>query len=217
MAGRALASRWPNDVCQPGDTSPVNNASGVRAVADRATGRPGASRVITELWQESLAKLGASWGEVTSNSMAPAIKEGDRVLVERVHWEEARFGDIVVFRRADMLVVHRVLGRRFRAGRSYLVEKGDAVLWLGLVPGEDVLGRVRSIQNSRGTGNALSGAGRALQLTLAFQSYACLQVWGTIEWLRRLAHLPYSPRFAAAYRRLSSLGPRVTLKLALRD
>jgi signal peptidase I len=173
------------------------------------------SHVLSELWEEVVIERGASWGQVVSNSMWPAIKKGDRVLVERVLWDDLRFGDIIVFRKGETLSVHRVLAKRGAKTGGCLLEKGDAVLWWSFVPAEDVVGRVRSIQGPDRTTDVTSGYGRMLQLTLAVQSYVSLQGWRLLAFcLTRLGRTPGRRRYAGAYRRLSSLLQSITLRLA---
>lgn len=173
------------------------------------------SHILGELWEELLCERGTSWGRVVSDSMWPVIKKGDQVLVEKVPWDKVRFGDIVVFRRAGNLAVHRALGKRQMNGQWYLVEKGDALLWPGLVPAGEVVGRVLSIQSSRNTTNAISGCGRILQLALALQCYASVRSWRLVEHcLSRLGGTRYRHRCAAIYGRLCSLLRAMTLRLA---
>ena len=97
--------------------------------------------VLSELWEEVVFRRGENWGRVISSSMWPLITKGDRVLVEKTSWDRVRFGDIIVFRRAGNLAVHRALGKRTMSGKAYLLEKGDAILWSTLVPAEDLVGR----------------------------------------------------------------------------
>ncbi len=63
--------------------------------------------------------------KVTGASMAPLLRSGDRVRVRahRRYWP----GDIVAFRDWDgRLVIHRLLGYRWRAGDIELIARGDA-------------------------------------------------------------------------------------------
>ena len=174
------------------------------------------SYVLSELWQEVIVERGTNWGQVVSDSMWPAIKKGDRVLVEKVNWNRIRFGDVIVFRKAGNLTVHRVLAKRKIDGGCCFLEKGDAVLWSSLVPVEEVVGRVRSIESSGKKTDAVSGYGRFLQLSLALQSYASLHVWRLLaHCLRCLGQNPYRRLYAGSYRRLSTRTQHVILVLAI--
>lgn len=75
------------------------------------------------------------WGKVgkrsqiriTGNSMQPLFRPGDRILIQ--HGSDGfRRGDVLVFRMADQIVVHRLLDIRTDQNRSYLLTKGDSVL-----------------------------------------------------------------------------------------
>ena len=174
------------------------------------------SYVLSELWQEVVVERGTNWGQVVSESMCPVIKKGDRVLVEKVAWDRIRFGDVIVFRKAGNLTVHRVLGKRKIDGGCYLLEKGDAVLWSSLVPVEEVVGRVRSIESSGRITDAVSGYGRFLQMSLACQSYISLHVWRLLAYcLRCLGQTPYRRLYAGSYRKLSTRTQHVILLLAV--
>lgn len=65
--------------------------------------------VANELWVQLCAARGTCWLPVLTDSMMPLLQPGDQVQVSRIVAEEIRFGDIVVFRRGDDLIVHRVL------------------------------------------------------------------------------------------------------------
>ena len=171
-------------------------------------------RVLAELWEEVVFERGASWGEVISDSMWPAIAIGDRVLVEKVPWDRIRFGDIVVFRRNGSLAVHRVLAKRNVKSRDYVLEKGDAVLKWGLVPADSIVGRVRSIRSADSRTDVTCGRGRKLQLVLGLQSWSSMQGWRLLaRCLARLGQKPDRRRYAGTYRRVSSLLQVITLRM----
>jgi hypothetical protein len=78
---------------------------------------------------------------VRSQSMEPAIREGERLLVNRsrCYWP----GDVVVMPGADCLVAHRLLGWRRKDGRWRAVTAGDANPHLdATVASGSILGRV---------------------------------------------------------------------------
>jgi len=167
-------------------------------------GRQLPEEVLCQLWAENLRRQGSSWGRAVSHSMRPLIAEGDRVLVERIPREEVGFGDIVVFPGAGQLTVHRVLGRRRVGGREYFLEKGDHNFWAGLVPSNDVVGRVGAIETSGAVLWLTSRRWRLLQRLLALYSYLTWRWWtfgervlppwvrGKVQgrWPRRLCRLP---------------------------
>lgn len=71
-------------------------------------------------------------------SMLPFLREGDRVVVEPVAWEDIRAGDLITYRDADKFPTRRVVGKG----------SGRLVLWCDnwpdlryRVPRDQVLGR----------------------------------------------------------------------------
>jgi hypothetical protein len=84
-------------------------------------------------------------------SMLPTFRPGQRLAVE-FGPSRLRRGDLLVFRQADYLAVHRLLGSaRSADGRAYLRTRGDGVLGLDppLAPA-DVVGRVLAAEASAG-------------------------------------------------------------------
>jgi signal peptidase I len=141
--------------------------------------------LLDELREELFHKTGQQWARVVSGSMFPLIRSGDRVLIEHVEPEWVRFGDVILFKSSDTGVIHRVVGKRRRVGRLSFLQKGDLNPSLGLVPAEEVLGRVSVVQRDGCTLNLGSGRGRVLQLGLACCS---IGTWVTKWMLRRMAH-----------------------------
>ncbi len=87
-------------------------------------------------------------------SMAPRLRDHDCVLIEALHGNDARFGDLVLFRNTGgTLVLHRVI-RRWRdgTGRRRLQTRGDACVRLDAsIDAAWVLGRVRRIERKGGS------------------------------------------------------------------
>lgn len=64
---------------------------------------------------------------IGSGSMAPSMEVGDMILVEKTEdYPEIDEGEVLVFRHANMVMVHRVVGRAERAGNYYFKTQGDA-------------------------------------------------------------------------------------------
>ena len=147
---------------------------------------------FSELWEELLVKHGTCWARVVSNSMYPTIKRDDQVLVEKALPEKIRFGDIVVFRRNGMLVIHRIIGKCKSGGEQHFLEKGDANHQSTFVPAKDIIGRVTIIKNADKAVPIISGAGRLLQLIFACISYTSLKLWAMLIYcyrrVRRILH-----------------------------
>ena len=105
--------------------------------------------VANELWVQLCMTRGKCWLPVLTDSMVPLIQPGDQVQVLRITAEEVRFGDIVVFRRSDDLIVHRVFKKWHTPNGVYFSEKGDAGYAYSLIIADDVVGRV--IRLKKGT------------------------------------------------------------------
>lgn len=101
---------------------------------------------MLDLWGET-GRM--QWLAVSGRSMLPLIRDGDHVLVEfrpRVLGP----GDVIVFRRGEQLVAHRVIRLMGEGGQSVVAAKGDNVAAFDPpCPLQDVIGRVHA---SRGRG-----------------------------------------------------------------
>jgi len=129
--------------------------------------RPVDRAMANELWTELCTIKGACWLPVLTDSMAPLIRPGDQVKVSRVAPGEVRFGDILVFKRNNDLIVHRVL-KRWRAPEgNYFSEKGDAGSVYGLVNGDSIVGRVIGLKKGTRTYDLDLPPGRIANLSIA--------------------------------------------------
>ncbi|MBP7865648.1 MAG: S26 family signal peptidase [Acidobacteria bacterium] len=88
---------------------------------------------------------------IAGTSMAPLIREGDRAVVVPLEGRAPRRGDPVLFFSGAILVVHRALRVRRRAGEWVVLQKGDAVSTGGWVPLSRVLGRVAAVLRPDGS------------------------------------------------------------------
>jgi len=71
----------------------------------------------------------SSWLIERSDSMAPYLKAGDLLAVQKISPREARVGDVVTFKepsRPGILLTHRVVSKALRDGRYEFVTRGDA-------------------------------------------------------------------------------------------
>ncbi len=89
------------------------------------------------------------WIPVLGESMRPTLRDGDRVEVE-IGPFRPRAGDVLLFRQADYLAVHRCLGRARGAGAAGPWRaRGDGRPRLDPpVEGERLLGRVAAIDRA---------------------------------------------------------------------
>ena len=163
------------------------------------------SCILNDLWEALLIKHETCWARVVSDSMSPAIRRGDQVLVEKTSSDKVRFGDIIVFKRNGTLTTHRVIGKYEFGGECYFREKGDAGLQSSLVPARDIIGRVVVVRNPSKSLTVISGSGRLLQLNLACISYTSLQLWRLLKYCLTLGgHTSHKHGYGAAYNGLFS-------------
>jgi signal peptidase I len=80
-------------------------------------------------------------------SMVPAIHPGDVLSIQPVDPREVSRGDIVVYAREQVLIVHRIVRTSSDSSEPYLVTRGDRLLQddTPILPCE-LLGRVASIE-----------------------------------------------------------------------
>lgn len=94
------------------------------------------------------------WIDATGASMLPLIRPHDRLLVGFGE-QDARRGDVIVFRHDGLIVAHRVVGSRRRDGVQQLIAKGDNEPFATeVVSTSDLLGVVRAVD--RGSGGSTS-------------------------------------------------------------
>ncbi|OQW94757.1 MAG: hypothetical protein BWK77_08680, partial [Verrucomicrobia bacterium A1] len=75
-----------------------------------------------------------SVARTSGRSMLPLIRDRSLVSHIPISAEDVRPGDVIVFRLADRLVAHRVIGRKSEEGRVRFRQKGDhefATSWIG--------------------------------------------------------------------------------------
>lgn len=104
---------------------------------------PETLKAALELWGQAGEE---HWIPVRGTSMLPLLRQGDQLLVAHGR-QDVRRGDIVVFRREDGLIAHRVLRVMSHQGKLILRTKGDNVLELDPASDEDELvGRVLQVR-----------------------------------------------------------------------
>lgn len=106
-------------------------------------------------------------------SMGHTIRSGEAVVIRKVPAERIRFGDIVIFRRKDAWVCHRVLRRRRDGAETVFRTKGDPMASFDdPVPYPDVLGKVVRIKWPEGDFSTETPAGRLVNRTAGLLSLA---------------------------------------------
>lgn len=99
-----------------------------------------------DLAAEVASTFGRVCLRVSGTSMAPAIRPGDLLFVERASMMEVLTGEIVVFAQEGRLIAHRVAAKNGTKEEPYLVTRGDRK-WRNdaLVSGSELIGRVTQI------------------------------------------------------------------------
>ncbi len=143
--------------------------------------------------------------EICGESMRPSLEPGDQVAVA-FGSARPRRGDLLLFRQAGLLVVHRFLGRTRRGGRTVLRTRGDGAPRLDPpLAAEQVLGRVVAVR--RGAQWFDLGATRARAYAWALGWHGLL--WGLAAgWAERM-HPALGVRLRRADRALLGLVHRL--------
>jgi len=83
---------------------------------------------------------------VHGTSMQPWMRPKDIALIRQISIENVRCGDVVLFRRENHLLVHRIVEKRGSLNAAQLFSKGDAHPTSdGVVQEQELLGRVMRI------------------------------------------------------------------------
>lgn len=127
--------------------------------------------VLTSFYEELLLKKGEVLLTARSGSMAPLIRIGDKVKVRTTSAEAVVFGDIIVFREEEKLVVHRVVAKGKFDSQTFFLQKGDRSSSPFRIPAERVLGKVFEIHKPSRCILLNNRKGRFLNLLLAVHSY----------------------------------------------
>ena len=137
---------------------------------------------ILEVYQQTDQRI---WWSFTGVSMSPYIRDGDMVLVQH-SLRPIRPGDVIVFRRADGFVGHRVLFRRGQTGGMVYRTKGDNLRGFDApVHQSSVLGRVVRIQKNSKSIKLEKPCIKFLNSVLAIYSYG-MGIFFRVIKLRRL-------------------------------
>jgi signal peptidase I len=88
---------------------------------------------------------------VYGSSMLPWVRPGDIATIRKISLEQLRCGDLVLYRRAGQLIVHRIVEKRGSLGAVRYIAKGDAHLHSdGVMERDEFLGRVvRIVRGSK--------------------------------------------------------------------
>jgi len=81
----------------------------------------------------------------SGRSMTPTLREGMQILLERAEPDQIEAADIIMYRKADRAIVHRVVGIIRQNQNRLFVTKGDNHAYIGsdCIPEKDLIGRVK--------------------------------------------------------------------------
>jgi signal peptidase I len=81
----------------------------------------------------------------SGRSMIPTLREGMQILLERAEPGQIKPADIIMYRKADRAIVHRVVGIIRQNQNRLFVTKGDnhAYISSDYIPEKDLIGRVK--------------------------------------------------------------------------
>lgn len=99
--------------------------------------------LLADLLRQSLQQGQTPRLEVTSNSMAPLLRQGDLVLLEAVTPEQLTRGDVITLFSASQIMTHRYWGRDAETRTGRLLTRGDRPLAFDTPwPPEALIGRM---------------------------------------------------------------------------
>lgn len=108
---------------------------------------------------------------ISTSSMVPALRPGDRVVVRTARADRVRTGDIVIRKMGDSWIAHRVIDTFDSGNETHLVTKGDNALthdplWQS---GQLAGAIVAVVRGGRGERDSFTGM-RRFSLAIAFLS-----------------------------------------------
>lgn len=148
------------------------------------------SETIISLWADLHRQKQKLWLPVLSGSMLPMLCIGDRVLVQTVEPGNIRFSDIIVFKSADKLVVHRIIKKYSSDGKSFL-QKGDNARVADIVRGENIIGRVTAVNRNNKIICLNDSKWKVYNFILTFLSWSAFFLRPKNPYLRNIAKIYY--------------------------
>ena len=118
----------------------------------KKSNRVGGERRVNDALRiaDALKRRGRISLRVHGTSMLPWVRPRDIALIRQISIENVRCGDVVLFRRENHLLVHRIVEKRGSLDASQIFSKGDAHPTSdGVVQEQELLGRVVRIYRKR--------------------------------------------------------------------
>lgn len=120
-----------------------------------------------ELLVDTVRQKGQLTALVTSDSMAPLIRNGDLIVIVNANSDDLAPGEIVVISAANELIVHRYWKSKRIAGELFLLTKGDRLADFDpLLPKSSLVGLVHERIRKRSAVNFSKTPGRQISKIL---------------------------------------------------
>ena len=102
--------------------------------------------MISDIIADGLERDGRVRAVFSGRSMLPTLRNGMRLLVEKIPPEDVRTCDIIMYKNGGGIVAHRVIKIVPGIGGSVFITKGDnhAYIDCSYIPEKDLMGIVRS-------------------------------------------------------------------------
>ena len=102
--------------------------------------------MISDIIAAGLERDGRVRTIFSGRSMLPTLRNGMRLLVEKIPPEDVRPSDIIMYKKGDSIIAHRVIKIIPDGGASVFITKGDnhAYVDSSYIPQGDLLGLVKS-------------------------------------------------------------------------
>lgn len=127
----------------------------------------GISATTEELLLQSLESGSRPFLTVTSNSMAPLIRQGDQIQVTFTDLQALKVGDIIVVHDSEGYLAHRYWSSSSTDGTDYLLLRGDRLKQFDPPHlASNLIGRVNARRRNGHTLELGQGIGRRLNLLL---------------------------------------------------
>ena len=146
--------------------SPIPQLS-TRLQTTKENGKIITNSLANDLRLEVLKRTGRCWWSINGRSMLPLFNRRAQVLVTTIQPERVRIGDVIVFKRNDTLVTHRVIKKKNSPDGLVFVEKGDGTHEHSTVNGRDVIGTVLMVRRNGRLYFLQSPLSRHINLVLA--------------------------------------------------
>ena len=106
-----------------------------------------------DLLSLAVKQNGRALSNFRGNSMRPTLTEGMQILVEKIESKDVKLADIILYRRGNSMVVHRVIRILQKDSRRVFITKADAHSYHVdpvPIPQDDLIGRVQSAFHKEG-------------------------------------------------------------------